>query len=285
MVEITGRTRLAAVIGDPVRHSLSPTIHNAAFRHLGLDWVYVALPVATGDGKAAVEAMRTLGIDGLNVTMPHKADVATAVDDLSPAARALGVCNCLHRIEDPDGASRIVGHSTDGDGFVQAFRTRFGRSPEGLAFLVSGAGGAARSIVEALGRAGAASIAVANRTESRAADVAALAPQAATAAIDDAGAVAAADVVINTTAVGMAGGPAPDGIPVPVEAIRAEHLVVDIVYQPRITPLLAAAAERGARTDDGVAMLIGQAALAFQIWTGCGAPLEVMTEAVTAIKT
>lgn len=277
---ITGATRLAGVIGDPVRHSLSPEIHNAAFRELGLDWVYVALPVPAGGGAAAVEAMRTLGIDGLSVTMPHKADVAGAVDELTPAAQALGVCNCLYR--DADGG-RIIGHSTDGDGFVSAFTGRFDRTPQGLSFLVAGAGGAARSIVEALGRAGAGEIVVANRTVERAASAAALASQATVVSdgpTELAEAAGAADVIVNTTSIGMEGGPDPTGVPIPVEAIRADHRVVDIVYQPRVTPLLAAAKAVGAETDDGVAMLIGQAALAFELWTGSEAPLEAMTAAV-----
>ncbi len=275
---VTGATRLAGVIGDPVRHSLSPTIHNAAFGHLGLDWVYVALPVPAGEGAAAVSAMRTLGIDGLSVTMPHKADVATAVDELTPAARALGVCNCLYR---PDGADRIVGHSTDGDGFVAAFESRFGCGPEGRSFLVAGAGGAARSIVEALGRAGVADIALTNLSPDRAEAAAALAPQARVVdGPDVVRAVTDADVVVNTTSVGMAGGPDPDGRPIPVEGLRAGQCVVDIVYQPRRTPLLVAAEAAGATVDDGVAMLVGQAALAFELWTGIPAPLEVMTAAV-----
>lgn len=275
---ITGATRLAAVIGDPVRHSLSPVIHNAAFAAAGLDWVYVAMPVPAGGGAAAVDAMRVLGIDGLSVTMPHKAEVAAAVDALTPAAEALGVCNCLYRRD-----GRIVGHSTDGDGFVAAFEARFGRSPSGLSFLVAGAGGAARSIVEAIGRAGAGPIVVANRTVERAEAVAALAPKAAAASSGSAtpAEVAAADVIVNTTAVGMAGGPAPDGLPIPAEGLRPEHRVIDIVYQPRITPLLAAATEIGAETDGGVAMLIGQAALAFELWTGVAAPIEAMTVAAT----
>ncbi len=276
---ITGSTRLAGVIGDPVRHSLSPLIHNAGFRHLGLDWIYVALPVAAGDGVAAVAAMRTLGIDGLSVTMPHKADVAGAVDRLSPAAEALGVCNCLHRDGD-----EIIGHSTDGDGFVSAFETRFGLRPQGRSFLVAGAGGAARAIVEALGRAGAGRIAVTNRTPERAEAVAALAPGSEVVDPTSTEAVAGADVVVNTTSVGMAGGPAPDGAPIPLDGLRPEHLVVDIVYQPRVTPLLARADAVGAATDNGVAMLIGQAALAFELWTGAAAPLAAMTAAVEAAE-
>ncbi len=282
---ITGATRLAGVIGDPVRHSLSPVIHNAAFADLGLDWVYVALPVAAGGGAAAAEAMRTLGIDGLSVTMPHKGDVAVAADELSTAAAALGVANCLQRVTGPDAGDRtgdrIVGHSTDGDGFVWAFEHRFGVPPEGLSFLVAGAGGAARSIVEALGRAGAAGIAVTNRSPERAVPVAALAPCARVgeATVDE---VAAADVVVNTTSVGMAGGPDPDGCPIPIAGLRTGHRVVDIVYQPRRTPLLVAAEAVGAATDNGVAMLVGQAALAFELWTGVDAPIEVMTAAVEA---
>src|SRR3954471_11304961 len=108
-------TRVAGVIGDPVRHSLSPVLHNAAFRATGLDWVYVAFPVAAGDGAVAVAAMRSLGIDGRSVTMPHKADVAAAVDRLEPAAAALGVANTVFTRD-----GELVGESTDGDGFLRA---------------------------------------------------------------------------------------------------------------------------------------------------------------------
>ncbi len=276
---ITGTTRLAGVIGDPVRHSLSPVIHNAAFIEAGLDWVFLALPVASGQASAAVEAMRSLRIEGLSVTMPHKADVAAAVDDLTPEAKALGVCNCLFWRRHSSGRDQIVGHSTDGDGFVWDFERRFGCSLAGLDVLVVGAGGAARSIVEALGRAQAASIGVSNRTPDRARSVAALAQQAEV-VTNDRAAVEAADVVVNTTPVGMRGGPDPDGVPVPVEALRPGQRVVDIVYDPRQTPLLQAATSAGAETADGVGMLVGQAALAFELWTGRSAPIEAMANAV-----
>ncbi len=272
---ISGRTRLAAVIGDPVRHSLSPAIHNAAFEACALDWVFVALPVAAGHGSRAVEAMRTLAIDGLSVTMPHKADVAAAVDELTAAASALGVSNCLFWRE-----GRLVGDSTDGDGFVAAFASRFETTLEGSRVLVVGAGGAARSIVEAVGRAGAAEVVVTNRSGGRAELAAGLAPQGRVGRYDDADTVAAADVVVNATAVGMAGGPDADGCPVPVEGLHAGQRVVDIVYQPRRTPFLAAAETRGAAVADGVGMLVHQAALAFERWTGVAAPIEAMTRAV-----
>ena len=273
---ISGSTRLAAVIGDPVRHSLSPAIHNAAFAELGLDWIYLALPVTAGRGAEAVEAMRTFGIDGLSVTMPHKADVAAAADDLTPAARNLGVANCLFRSD-----GQIVADSTDGDGFVASFETDFGSSLVETRCLVIGAGGAARSIIEAVGRAGASEITVVNRSQLKAEDAATLAPQATVRpAAEIADAAAAADVIVNATAIGMAGGPDPQGCPVPPEAITNTHKVVDIVYQPRRTPLLLAASANGAEVADGVGMLVHQAALAFERWTGHKAPLDVMTSAV-----
>ncbi|MEM9654890.1 MAG: shikimate dehydrogenase [Actinomycetota bacterium] len=272
---ISGRTRLAAVIGDPVRHSLSPAIHNAAFAARKLDWVYLALPVATGNGAEAVAAMRTLGIDGLSVTMPHKAAVAAAADARTPAVETLGVANCLF-VED----NRIVADSTDGDGFVSSFTTDFGTTLADLRCVVVGAGGAARSIIEAVGRAGAAEITVVNRSADRAVAAAVLAPQAVAGSADDPAVFAEADVLINATAVGMAGGPDPDGSPVPTETLRSGQRVVDIVYQPRRTPLLVAAEAVGAEVADGVGMLVHQAALAFERWTGQAAPLDVMTRAV-----
>ncbi len=271
---ISGATRLAAVIGDPVRHSLSPAIHNAAFKACGLDWVYVALPVAADHGAAAVAAMRTFGIDGLSVTMPHKAAVAAAADDLTVAASALGVANCLFW---QDG--RLMADSTDGDGFVRAYEAEFGRQLADRRVLVAGAGGAARSIIEAVGRADAAEVLVVNRSQDGAVEAATLAPRSAVTSPLDVEAVASADVVINATAVGMSGGPDPDGVPVSVDGLHQGQDVIDIVYQPRVTPLLRLAEERGASTGGGIAMLVHQAALAFRHWTGVDAPVDVMTRA------
>jgi shikimate dehydrogenase len=267
----TGRTRLAAVIGDPVRHSLSPRIHNAAFGSLDLDWVYVALPVAAGRGAAAVAAMATLGIDGLSVTMPHKADAAAAVEARTPAVEVLGVCNCVFR---RDGS--LVGDNTDGDGLVRSLRLDNGVDPTGARVMVVGTGGAACSIIEAVGRAGAAEIVVAGRSAERTGKAAALAEQARPGTLDE---VARADVVVNATPVGMSGGPDPGGAPVPAEALLASQVVVDIIYEPRETPLLAAAARRGATTVNGIGMLVHQAAIAFEHWTGAEAPLDVMRRA------
>ena len=272
-----GRTRLAAVIGDPVRHSLSPTIHNAGFAAVDLDWVYLAFEVPAGSGSAAVEAMRVLGIDGLSVTMPQKAEVAAAVDRLSAAARALGAVNTVVR----EGAV-LVGENTDGEGFVNALRIDEGVDPAGMRCLVVGAGGAARAIVHALAVAGASEVVVAARREDAAARAAALAPK--IGRVGKLEEAAGIDIVVNATPVGMGEVTPLDApaLPVPEECLGAGQIVVDLVYQPLVTPLVAAARGRGAVAVNGVGMLLHQAAIAFRLWTGEDAPLEAMSAALIA---
>lgn len=269
---ITGRTRLAAVIGHPVRHSLSPQIHNAAFAATGLDWAYVALDVDPAGGAAAITAMRTFDLAGLSVTMPHKAAAAEAADERTDTVERLGSANCLFWRDD-----RIVAESTDGDGFVTAFEHDIGQPLAGRTVGVIGAGGAARSIIEAVGRCGADEIVVVNRSETNGVEAARLAPQARAGAATE---LADVDVIVNTTPIGMAGGSEAGRSPIDVKLISASHTVVDIVYNPLVTPLLAAAAERGAIVQGGVPMLVHQAALAFRLWTGLSAPIDAMTAAV-----
>ena len=192
---ITGATRLAAVIGSPVRHSLSPALHNAAFDAAGLDWRMVAFEVAPGQGAAAVAAMRTLGICGLAVTTPHKVDVAAAVDEVDPGAAALRSVNTV--VLRDDGST--FGASTDGPGFVDSLRAA-GVDVEQARFVVLGAGAAARSIIDALGRAGAVEVVIVNRDVERAAGAAALATVARVGTIAD---IVDADVLVNATSVGM----------------------------------------------------------------------------------
>lgn len=270
---MSGRTRVVGVIGAPVAHSLSPAIHNAAYRALGLDWTYVALPVADGDGYAAVAALATLGFAGANVTMPHKAAAAEACDVLSPDAAALSAVNTV--VVRDDGS--LLGESTDGAGFL-ALLDRLDVDPSGRNVLVLGAGGAARAIVLALGRTGA-QVAVAARGAEAGASAAALAEGGESWVWDDLEArFGWADIVVNATPIGMAGEPAP----IPPEAIRSGHVVIDTIYDPPETALLATARARGATTANGLAMLVGQAAVAFELFTGHAAPVEVMTEAVEA---
>lgn len=278
---ITGRTRIAGVVGSPVEHSRSPAIHNAAFAALGLDWVYGAFPVAPEAGPSLVEAMRTLGLAGLSVTMPHKQAAARGADRRTEVVDRLGVANTLFRDGDV-----IVADSTDGDGFVSAFEHELnlesGRGFDRSVVAVLGAGGAARAIIEALGRTGAERILVVNRSPDKAVAAAELAPNAEAALVDE---VAEADIVVNATAVGMDGGPAPGSIPVPPRVLVRARVVADIVYQPRVTPLLATAADHGAVTVGGLGMLVHQAALQFRRWTGVPAPLDVMSRAVDPAAT
>ena len=274
---VSGETRLAAVIGDPVRHSLSPCLMNAAFAETGLDWTCVAMEVPEGQASGALDGMRAMGIGGLSVTMPHKAAVASGVDDLTAGARALGAVNCIV----PDG-DRLVGHNTDGAGFLDGLRHDSGRDVTGLRCVVLGAGGAARAVVHALGLAGAADVAVANRTAGRALRVAELAGAAGHALEPSSvgGAVAGADLVVNATSLGMAGSEA--GHPVDPDLVAAGAVVVDLIYHPAQSAWLAALRGRGVEAHNGLSMLVHQAAHAFTLWTGVEAPVAAMDAAARA---
>ncbi len=276
-------TRVAGVIGDPVGHSLSPVLHNAAFDALGLDWVYVAFPTSAGSGAGAITAMAVLGIDGLSVTMPHKADVAQAVTVLRGAAEPLRAVNCVAR----EGGD-TVGYNTDGHGFLDALRRDEGFEPAGKRTVVVGAGGAARAVANALGEAGAKTVGIVNRTRDRAEAAARLAGQAGQ--VVGTGVIVDADLVVNATPIGMAGVTAlraedasmAPSTPFDPELLGAGQLVVDLIYEPVSTPLLDAARARGAAAANGLGMLIYQAAHAFRIWTGEDPPTEVMSAAAVA---
>lgn len=268
----TGSTRVVAVIGDPVRHSLSPSILGAAFDGAELDWTCVAFEVGAGHGTRALEAMRTLGLAGLSVTMPHKADVARGVDVLTASAAALGAVNCVSW----EGAN-LVGHNTDGAGLVRGLASDPGISLSGASVGVVGAGGAARSIIAAVRESGAERVVVVNRSRPAAEAAVELAPI--VARLGDIGDLVDCDVVINATPVGMG----PDtAMAVPREVLRSGQIVVDIVYHPLDTPLLNAARSEGAIAVDGLGMLLGQAELAFEIWTGMAAPTALMRAAATS---
>jgi len=268
---ITAATRVAGVIGDPVRHSLSPDLHNAAYRALGLDWVYVAFEVPDGGVAGALGAMRALGLAGLSVTMPHKTAAAELCDTRSPAATAL----CSVNTVTPDADGRLAGDSTDGAGFLRALADA-GVDAAGRDALVLGGGGAARAVVFALAQAGARVTVAARRAP--AADAAALLAGGAAIAWDHrADAAASADLVVNATPVGMAGDAA---LPLPADVHGGGHVVVDLVYEPRETPLLAEARARGSLVVPGLGMLVHQAALQVERWTGRPAPIPAMLAAI-----
>ncbi len=265
---VSGATRVAAVIGNPVRHSLSPALHNAAFEQLGLDWVYTAFEVAPGAADSALAAMRVLGLAGLSVTMPHKEQVAAAVDALDPAAAALRSVNTV--VPQPDGS--LKGYSTDGAGFVAALAAS-GVNVAGASVCLLGGGAAARSLADALARAGAQRVTVVNRTVAAAEATAALAGS--VGVVGTAADIRSADIVVNATSVGMGS----EELPCDPARLRAGHVVADIVYHPRRTALLRAGEAAGATTVDGLGMLVHQAALQQVLWHGSQPSVAAMTAA------
>lgn len=291
------------VMGWPVAHSLSPIMQNAALQALGLPWTYDLLPVPPPDLATAVQALRAQGFVGANVTVPHKQAIMPHLDGLTPVARAIGAVNTLFwdmpsadvHPAAPIGAlseadvecKHLFGDNTDGTGFI-ADLTAHGLVVASRRVLVIGGGGAARAVVYALAAAGAA-VTIVNRTLAHAWDIATLvSSHFPTATLSCAvfpnglaGAAAGADLVVNTTSVGM--WPAVEAMPWDEDlAFRPDQVVYDLVYTPRMTALLRKAQMDGARVMDGLGMLVEQGAAALTRWTGRPAPVAVMRAAVEA---
>lgn len=276
----SNQIKLAGVIGDPVAHSRSPAIHNAAFAHLGLRARYELWPTPAAGLAARVASLRAEHILGANVTLPHKVTVLELLDRRDPEVSAIGAANTI--IREADGT--LTGANTDAPAFLASLREDGGYEPAGQTAVILGASGAARAAAVALVGAGVARLFVVNRTPERAeallGDVLAAAsadPLLFALTPDDAelaDVLASAGLVVNATSLGWHG----DEMPLPAELLPPGALVFDLVYRP--TRLLQAAAERGARPLDGAGMLVRQAALAFERWTGLPAPLAVMRAAM-----
>jgi shikimate dehydrogenase len=278
MMTISGKTRVCGVIGDPIEHSLSPTIQNAAFNHLELDFVFLAFRVKAADLENAMRGMHGLGIHGLNVTMPHKSAVIGCLDEVDFTVRFLGSANT---ILNRDG--KLSGFSTDGVGALKALLEN-GLDLSGKKVLLLGAGGAAKAIafvlVPEVGE-----LAILNRSTEKAEELAetlghmfnrkvvggALSPDAIKATLRD------SDVLVNATSAGMK--PNLNQSIVAPQWLRSDLTVMDIVYDPVETRLAKDAKAAGAKIVSGVEMLIYQGAASFEIWTGKPAPIEVMRKA------
>ena len=268
---VSGGTRTVGIIGWPVEHSLSPAIHNAAFASLELDWVYVALPVPPGAAGPALVGLRALGFAGANVTMPHKDAAAEAMDALSEDARRLRAVNTV--VCAADGMS---GHNTDAPGFDRFLRLDAGFDPAGRTALLFGAGGAARACALALVRGDLDRLVVAVRDPARADRLRAAIGRSATTlevVVLHEAAAHPADLIVNATPSDPAGILPPIG---------EGTVVVDLRYDPPVTPLHTAARARGAAAFGGLGMLLHQAASSFELWTGRLAPLDVMSAAALA---
>lgn len=273
---ITRRTKITGILAGPDQagHSLSPAMHNAAFAELGLDWVYVAFAVAPQSLALTVSGLVAAGVRGMNVTMPHKVAAMNLVDSFTDQVKLIGALNTIEVQGD-----RLIGHNTDGEGLTRYLEKDLGMDLRGCCALVIGAGGSARAAVAALCLAGAARVRVVARNE-RAAGL--LRPVAGGVAFDSAALdefpaawVEEADLIIQATPVGQQMEPPL----IAAGCISKDAVVVDLVYKPPVTPLIQAARQQGAAAHSGLGMLLNQACLAFEIWTGVQPPIQAMSAA------
>ena len=278
---ISSETKICGLIGDPVAHSVSPVMHNAAFTALGLDYAYLPFRVARDKLAQAVDGVRGLNIRGLNVTIPHKVAITPFLDRLEPLAARIGAVNTMVNDE-----GVLTGHNTDADGFLRVLLER-GVEPGGKAVALLGAGGAARAIAFALAEKGARLTILNRRLEWDWAVE--LADSVSGFSGREVGALElseqnlkvvlkTADILVNATSVGM--NPHSNRSPVPGGLLRPGLVVFDIVYNPVKTRLLAEAEQASAEIINGLDMLVWQGALAFKLWTGVEAPVELMKEEV-----
>jgi len=278
---ISGKTRICGIIGDPVEHTMSPAIHNAAFNEMGLDYLYLPFRVRRKELGRAIDGMRALNIRGLNVTIPHKVDVIPFLDELDPLAERIGAVNT---IVNDDGVLR--GYNTDATGFLQALLDE-GIEPEGKNVVVLGAGGASRAVSFVLAERGAHLIILnrlleldwAEELAGRISNIFGREVKALELNNENlAGALKGADILVNATSVGMS--PNINETLVMSDLIEPTLVVVDVVYNPIKTRLLGEAEAAGARAISGLAMLVWQGALAFEKWTGLEAPVRMMMKEV-----
>ena len=281
---ISGQTIICGIIGDPLGHTMSPAMHNAAFNSLGLNYVYVPFKVKSMELRKAIEGIRGLNLRGVNVTIPHKVAVIQLLDKLDPLAERIGAVNTIVNDE-----GILTGYNTDATGFLQTLRD-LNVEPAEKKVLLLGAGGAARAIGHILTREKT-RVTILNRKQelSWAEDLAArlsrnyktevkaleLTAENLKKAVNN------AEILVNATSLGMS--PEIDATPVPAELLRADLTVFDVVYNPLQTRLLREAKAAGAKTIDGLEMLVRQGAVSFEIWTAVKPPADVMREAALSL--
>jgi shikimate dehydrogenase len=275
------KSELVALFGQPVAENPTQCMIEAAFRDLGLDWRYLTIEVAPADLADAVRGIRAMGFRGANCTLPHKVAVIAHLDQLSPAAAAIGAVNCVVRRGD-----RLLGENTDGKGFLQSLQELGPVS--GKTAVLLGAGGAARAIGVELLRAGAAHVTVVNRSRPRGEDLVALLQREAPGLADfvpwqgDYSVPAGTDLLVNATSIGLF----PDveaRVPVAVESLRPGMIVCDVIPNPPRTRLLRDAEARGCRTLDGLGMLVNQGVIGIRLWTDREPKPAVMRRALEEV--
>lgn len=280
-MEITGKTNIVGIFGYPVEHTLSPIMHNAAFTELGISCLYLPFRVKPENLKGALLAVRALNITGINLTIPHKVEVIKYLDEVTKEVTLIGSVNT---VQHKDG--KLIGHNTDGQGFVASLKQDMGFDPRGKNVLLIGAGGSSRAILAELIQKGVKSILITNRTSSRgirlvqefsekfSQSILTFIPLS---DIKEEKRLAETDLLVNTTSLGMKGEEIPG---LPLDTLPSRCVVYDIIYSPLRTRLIEAAASRGLVAQNGLGMLLHQGGLSFQIWAKRSPPLKIMREAL-----
>lgn len=279
---INGKTKITGVFGYPVEHTLSPIIHNTAFEYLGLNYVYLPFLIKPEDIKSALSSIKTLGILGVNLTIPHKETCIPYLDSIDDGAGIIGAVNTIKLEKD-----KLKGFNTDAEGFILSLKneTSF-KKPKGKTVFILGAGGSARAVVYALAREKCGRIIVANRSVDRAEklvnEINRKFPGCKMEAVplgekSVEGLLMESSLLVNTTSVGLKHG---DGLLINVNFLHKDLLFYDLIYSPFGTRLLIEARKRKLEAVDGMGMLIYQAILAFEIWTGKKPPVKIIQHAV-----
>ncbi len=282
-MEIRATTQIYGIFGHPVSQSLSPAMHNAAFAHLGLDCVYLAFDVDPRNIDRAVSSIRNLGLCGVNVTIPHKQSVMAGLDEIAPEASMVGAVNTIVNEN-----GRLKGYNTDVSGVLRALHSELEFFPQDKNAFIVGAGGASRAVIVAMCTGGASSVAIVNRTYTKARELS----EEFSARFGDVGFSAApledeeriaqmmerADIVINCSSAGMGD---IEPLCLPLDVLGENCVVYDLVYKPPVTPLVRDSRALGLKVESGLGMLLYQGVDAFEIWTGEDAPVEVMREALS----
>lgn len=282
-MNIKASTKIYGIIGHPVEHSLSPSMHNNAFEKVGLDCVYLAFDITPGNLGDAVRGIKSLGIKGINVTIPHKQAIVNLVDEIDDDAMLVGAVNTVNNEK-----GKLVGYNTDVGGFLRAVKDDFDFIPTGKKIFLVGAGGAARAVIVGLCNNKASEIVIVNRTLSKAEDLAGEfghhypSTKLRAVSLKDKDNVSKeikkSELLVNTSSAGMKGD---NPLNLPLGLLPKGACVYDLVYEPALTPLVKDARDLNLSSQSGISMLLYQGVDAFEIWTGKKAPVEVMKKSLT----
>lgn len=274
-MQITGSTRIAGLFGCPVKHTISPKMHNSAFSYLGIDCIYLPFNVKPKDLKKAVDSLRVFNFIGVNVTVPHKQTVMKYLDEITPSALRIGAVNTILVT-----SKKLVGYNTDGMGFVRSLKDDHGFRLKGKTMFLLGAGGAGRAVAVESALNGLKKIYVVDKDVSRTRSLLRSIPKSCTALTLNLGkdmkeGISDSNIIVNATPVGLH---SKDPVSIPPEWIPKGKIVYDVIYNPNKTKLLQGV--KNCKTVNGLGMLLYQGINAFEIWTGKKAPVEVMRKAI-----